>query len=160
VPGRLAAPRRFVGGADDILYGNDAYRIAADEALVVEFEPPDARYWHVQLVDLWFGSLDYANRQTSLNGHQLARDADGRVRVVVAQRDPGVANWLDTAGHLEGVFQYRYVWTKNAPEPQVRSVALASLESVLPPETKRVTPAERRCQITGRQIHVAWRERV
>jgi hypothetical protein len=159
VPGRLAPARRFVGGADDILYGNDAFRLAEDEALVVEFEPPDARYWHVQLVDLWFGSLDYANRQTSLNGHQLARDADGRVRVVVAHRDPGIANWLDTAGHLEGIFQYRYVWTNNAPEPHARSVPFASLRTALPPGTRQVTPEERRRTIAARQAHVASRER-
>jgi hypothetical protein len=159
VPGRLAPARRFVGGADDILYGNDAYRLADGEALVVTFEPPDARYWHVQLVDLWFGSLDYASRQTSLNGHQLVRDADGRVRVVVAHRDPGVANWLDTAGHLEGIFQYRYVWTKNAPELRARIVPFASLGTALPPDTRHVTPEERRHAIATRQAHVAWRER-
>jgi len=159
VPGRLAPARRFVGGADDILYGNDAWRLAGDEALVVTLEPPDARYWHVQLVDLWFGSLDYANRQTSLHGHQLSRDADGRVRVVVAHRDPGVANWLDTAGHHEGILQYRYVWTRNAPQPDARIVAFESLSTVLPPDTRRVNPEERRRAIAARQRHVAWRER-
>lgn len=159
VPGRLAAARRFAGGADDILYGNDAYRLRPHEALVVEFEPPDARYWHVQLVDLWFGSLDYANRQTSLNGHQLHKDADGLVRVVIAHADPGVPNWLDTAGHLEGILQYRYVWTRNEPAPRVRIVPFDELRRVLPPDTPHVSPAERRCAVAGRQAHVARRER-
>jgi hypothetical protein len=159
VPGRLAPARRFAGGADDILYGNDAYRLRPHEALVVEFEPPDARYWHVQLVDLWFGSLDYANRQTSLNGHQLREDADGLVRVVIAHEDPGVPNWLDTAGHPEGILQYRYVWTRNEPAPRVRIVPFGELRRVLPADTPHVTPAERRCAVAGRQAHVARRER-
>ena len=150
---------RFAGGADDILYGNDAYRLGPGEALIFEFEPPDARYWHVQLVDLWFGSLDYANRQTSLNGHQLRRDADGRVRVVVAHEDPGVPNWLDTAGHREGILQYRYVWTRNEPVPRARIVPFDGIRAALPPDTPRVTPPERRRAIAGRQAHVARRER-
>jgi hypothetical protein len=159
VPGRLAKALRFVGGADDIRYGNDAYRLAPDEALVLEFEPPDARYWHVQLVDLWFGTMDYTNRVTSLNGQQLRADADGRVRVVIAHRDPGVPNWLDTAGHLEGLIQYRYIWTKNDPEPSARIVHEGDVRAALPPGTPRVSPEERRRTIARRQAHVAWRER-
>jgi len=158
VPGRLAPARRFAGGADDIFYGNDAYRLRPDQALLLEFEPPDARYWHVQLVDLWFGSLDYANRQTSLNGHQLRRDADGRVRVVVAHEDPGVPNWLDTAGHAEGILQYRYVWTRNEPVPGVRLVRFDEIRAALPQGTPHVSPGERRCVVAGRQAHVARRE--
>jgi hypothetical protein len=159
VPGRIAPARRFVGGADDIRYGNDAFRLADDEALLLEFEPPDARYWHVQLVDLWFGTMDYTNRQTSLNGQQLRRDADGRVRVVIAHRDPGVPNWLDTAGHREGIVQYRYVWTKNDPQPSARLLREGELRAALPADTPRVSPDERRRPIAKRQAHVAWRER-
>jgi hypothetical protein len=159
VPGRIAPARRFVGGADDIRYGNDAFRLADDEALLLEFEPPDARYWHVQLVDLWFGTMDYTNRQTSLNGQQLRRDADGRVRVVIAHRDPGVPNWLDTAGHREGIVQYRYVWTKNDPQPSARLLREGELRAALPADTPRVSPEERRRAIAKRQAHVAWRER-
>jgi hypothetical protein len=94
--------RGFAGGADDILYGNDWFRLRDGEALVVCCDVPDARYWAFQLCDSWFRSLDYANHQTSLNGAQLRLDADGRVRVVVASRDPGVANWLDTCGASRG----------------------------------------------------------
>ena len=99
------------------------------------------------------------NRQTSLNGHQLRKDADGLVRVVIAHEDPGVPNWLDTAGHLEGILQYRYVWTRNEPAPRVRSVPFEELRRVLPHDTPHVTPAERRCAVAGRQAHVARRER-
>jgi hypothetical protein len=159
VPGRIAPARLFVGGADDIRYGNDAFRLAPDEALVLEFEPPDARYWQVQLVDLWFGTMDYTNRQTSLNGSQLRRDADGRVRVVIAHRDPGVPNWLDTAGHREGIVQYRYIWTKNDPQPSARLLREGELAAALPGDTPRVSPEERRRAIALRQAHVAWRER-
>ena len=157
LPGRIAAARRYVGGADDILYGNDWYRLADGEALVVECDAPDARYWSFQLCDTWFRSLDYAKRQSSLNGSQVRRDADGRVRVVVAQRDPGVANWLDTAGLSEGVFQYRCVWTHAPVQPTATRVPLDRLHQVLPASTPRVTPSERRAAIAVRRRHVVER---
>jgi hypothetical protein len=159
-PGVLAPARRYVGGADDILYGNDLYRLGEEEALIIETEAPDARYWAFQLVNLWFQAMDYANRQTSLNCRQARADSDARFRFVVAHRDPGVPNWLDTAGHQEGVLQYRFVWAKTAPQPSVRVVPFAKLRDELPADTPVVTASERRRVITARQRHVARRERV
>jgi hypothetical protein len=156
-PGRLVAARRYEGGADDILYGNDWFRLGDDEALVVSCDVPDARYWSFQLCDSWFRSLDYANHQTSLNAAQLQRDADGRVRIVVSSRDPGVANWLDTTGLREGVFQYRFIWATTTPQPTARCVALAHLAEVLPADTRRVTAEQRRRTVAIRQSHVARR---
>lgn len=153
VPGRIAAARRYEGGADDILYGNDWFRVAEDEALVVECDAPDARYWSFQLCDTWFRSLDYANHQSSLNGSQVRRDADGRVRIVVGQRDPGVANWLDTTGLCEGVLQYRFVWARAPVQPTATLVPLDRLHRVLPVSTPRVTPSERRAAIAVRRRH-------
>jgi hypothetical protein len=154
----IAPAARFVGGADDIHYGNDYYRLADGEALLIELEPPDARYWAFQLVDNWFGSLDWANRQSSLNDRQLRADPDGRVRIVVAHRDPGCPNWLDTGGHREAVLQYRYIWTRNAPLPRKRVVPLDEVFRHLPDGTPRVTPAERRVAIALRQRHLQRRE--
>jgi hypothetical protein len=158
-PGVLAPACRYVGGADDILYGNDLYRLGEDEALIIESAPPDARYWAFQLVNLWFQAMDYANRQTSMNCRQARVDKDGRFRLVVAHGDPGVPNWLDTAGHREGVLQYRYVWAKTAPQPTVRVVPFGRLRKELPADTPAVTADERRRAIAARQRHMALRER-
>jgi len=158
-PGVLAPARRYVGGADDILYGNDLYRLGEDEALIIESERPDARYWAFQLVNLWFQAMDYASRQSSLNCRQARVDADGRLRIVVAHRDPGVPNWLDTGQHREGVLQYRYVWARTAPQPTVRTVRFARVRDELPADTPTVTTEERRRVIAVRQRHVSRRER-
>src|SRR5262245_4389887 len=157
-PARLEPARKFVGGADDIFYGNDMYRLGEGEALVVELEPPDARYWQIQLCDLWFRTMDYATRQTSLNHHQARLDADGHFRCVIAHRDPGVPNWLDTAGHAEGMIQYRFVWSRSNPQPSIRRVRADEIRAALPPDTPRVTPDERRRALAARQAHVARRE--
>jgi hypothetical protein len=141
----IAPARLYVGGADDIRYGNDVYRLAEDEAMIIESELPGARYWAFQLCNLWFESLDYANRQTSINGHQ-------------AHQDPGVPNWLDTAGHLEGTIQYRWVWTKTNPSPKAQVVKFDEIRKELPGDTPFIGPEARREIIRKRQAHIARRE--
>lgn len=155
----LAQARHYIGGADDILYGNDVYRLTEDEALLIEGEPPRARYWSFQLCNLWFESLDYANRSTSLNGHQAHINADGRFRCVIAHRDPGVPNWLDTGGHHEGIIQYRWVWSENNPRPEARVVPWRQIRELLPEDTPHVGANARRKMLCVRQEHVARRER-
>jgi hypothetical protein len=157
-PDQLKPAMRFVGGADDIYYGNDWFRLGPEEALIIETELPDARYWAFQLCDVWFRTMDYATRQTSLNQHQARIDADGRFRCVIAHRDPGVPNWLDTSGHPEGMIQYRWIWSHSNPAPRLTRVRFADVRAALPADTPHVTPEERRCRIAGRQIHVARRE--
>jgi hypothetical protein len=155
-PGKLAPARRHVGGAEDILYGNDWFRLAEDEALVVECAVPDARYWAFQLVDPCFRSLDWSRHQTSLNHGQARIDADGRVRVVVAHRDPGVANWLDTTGLPEGVFQYRFVWARTTPRPVAQVVPVGKVVTLLPDAARSSADARARA-LAMRRAHAARR---
>ena len=35
-------------------------------------------------------------------------DPDGRLRYVISERDPGVANWLELTGHPQGVMMLRW----------------------------------------------------
>jgi len=119
-PGQIAPAVKYVGGADTIRYGNDTYRLAVDEAMIVETDVPKARYWAFQLCGLWFEGRDYGNRATSINNHQAVIDRDGRFRCVLAHEDPGVPNWLDTAGHVDGLLQYRWSGPRTALSLRVR----------------------------------------
>ncbi len=150
----------YVGGADDIAYGNDYYELDAGEAMIIEFEPPRAKYWAFQLCDLWFKTMDWANQKVSINHRQARLDSDGLCRIVVAHRDPGVPNWLDTGGDETGVLQYRWIWTENNPRPRLRRVAFEGIRAALPEETPKVTSEERRREIYARQLHRLRRERV
>jgi hypothetical protein len=158
VSGTIVPAVHYVGGAETIRYGNDYYRLAPGDAMIIETDVPDARYWAFQLCGLWFEGRDYANRQTSINNHQAVLDADGRFRCVLAHEDPGVPNWLDAAGHAEGLLQYRWIWTRTNPRPACRIVKLAELRAHLPPETPRVSAAERARAIAIRRRHIARRE--
>ena len=155
----LSPPSAVPGGAADILYGGGWWSLAPDEALLVECEAPAARYWSFQLYsEPWFESLDVANRVCSLSGEQMQVDADGRFRLVVSARDPGIANWLDTEGRASGMVSYRYVWSTTAPVPATRVVPVDGVRAQLP-----LTPAfdavARRTQIASRRAAIARRFR-
>ncbi len=120
-----------------------AWKLAPDEALVLEVTPPEGVYWSYSLGNAWWETIDYANHQSSLNGHQAVVDDDGKVRVVVAHRDPGVANWLDTAGHSEGPIILRCVRTDTAPTPATTVVPFDRIDEALPAGTRRLTPSQR-----------------
>ena len=133
---------------------------AVGEALLIECEPPQARYWSFQLYSIpWFESLDVANRLTSLNDVQVIVDVDGLVRVVVAATDPGLTNWLDTEGRADGLLSYRWVWSETTPVPRCQVVSLAELDSEVPAAAQRLDPTARRAQIAARRAALARRFR-
>ena len=114
-------------------------RCPDDDALVVEIDPSDASMWDVMLYNRpWYEPLDFAKRVTSLNHRQVQTNADGTVRIVVANTDPGIANWLDTEGRAEVLATIR--WFRPPAEPTVRAqlVPRAQLADHLPRDTVTV----------------------
>ncbi len=93
------------------------FRIEPDQALVVEFSAPEVPYWGLDLTNYWFEPLSYDDHRSHRNDRTATRAADGSVRLVIAQADPGVPNWLDTLGHREGTMLFR--WSRTA-EPLPR----------------------------------------
>ena len=53
-------------------------------------------------------TLDYETRTISLNRAQAVQDAEGNFEIVVAHRDPGRPNWLDTEGRPYGLMFWRF----------------------------------------------------
>ncbi len=111
-------PNRFVNVQEDdtrafkdpqITWHQAYFDLAADEALVIEFTPPPCEYWMIGLHNHWMETLDYRYHQVILNNGSAEVAADGSVRCVVSATDPGVANWLDTAGHRVGTIGVRWV---------------------------------------------------
>jgi hypothetical protein len=133
------------------------WELQPDEALIVEVEPPEGIYWSFSIGNPWWETIHYGRHQSSLNAHQAAVDSDGVVRVVLCERDPGVANWLDTAGHSNGPIILRCVRTKTAPTPSTRVVPLDQVHAELPPDTKTVDAEERASILTRRRKAVRER---
>jgi hypothetical protein len=121
-----------------------------------------APYQGIQLGSMWYVSLDYINHQTSLTADQARTDPDGRLRFVISERDPGVANWLECTGHRRGYVQIRWQRLSRdlipADGPLVEVVPFAGLPGVLPfYREARVTAADYTAGIAARQAAVAAR---
>jgi hypothetical protein len=104
-------------GTPDNIYSLGAFALDPDEALIVEGRPPRCTYWGVQLWNRYMQSLDYRYHRVSINGTQAEFEPDGSFRVAIAGRDPGFTNWLDTAGHREGLFFCRWLQAEELPQP-------------------------------------------
>jgi hypothetical protein len=125
-------------------YYECAYDFADDEALVVESDiPGKCQYRSLILTNEIYETIDWYNNHSSLNIHQAAPDCDGKLRIVVAHKDPGVKNWLDTAGYPRGVIQGRWTECDSHPLPKVNLVKLRDLSGVLPDDVAKVTPEQR-----------------
>jgi hypothetical protein len=127
------------------------YEIERHQALIVEMNLPQARYWGLSLGDVWFATTDYGHHQSSLNDHQARVDADGKIRMVFAFEDPGVANWIDVAGVGFGLCILRRYLAAGDPEPVTRLVDLGRVSEHLPADTPRVNREKRREMLARRR---------
>ena len=140
-------------------YGIGNFHCAPGEAVLVRFVPPRCRHWSVSLANWWWESMDFGDRQTSLNGHQARLDADGVFRGVIAHADPGVPNWLDTAGYERGTLALRFLLADQAPKVEIERLPLARLDSRLSDTTPRVSASERAASLARRRHAVLRRYR-
>jgi hypothetical protein len=151
------------GGQSTNVYAGGVYELGDDEALIIDVRVPVAPlYQGFHLANLWGESLDYANHQSSLNGFQTAWDEHGQARYVVAHRDPGFANWLDTTGIPVGFMTFRWTYSTvpaETPTVKVEKVAFAEVVARFGSSATRVAPEERRRVIDERRRHVQRRYR-
>ena len=142
-------------------YYDGIHEIDDDEALIVEFPvPTDCLYWQILVADDRFSTVDWVNRQSSLNDVQARIDPDGWFRGVVSKKDPGVHNWLDKADWPWGILQARFYRADEYPEATVTKVPVAEVLKHLPANTPVLTPEEREAQLrhrrTGAQLRRIW----
>jgi hypothetical protein len=161
----LTEPRSTPGGLATQFSSAGHYDLGDDEAMIVTVPAAGkdvAPYQGIQLGSMWYISLDYINHQTSLTADQARTDPDGKMRFVISERDPGLANWLECTGHRRGYVQLR--WQRLARDlgpadgPQAEVVRFADLAGKLPyHEQARVTPEDHAARIAARQAAVAAR---
>lgn len=132
------------GALDGQFYYEGIFDLADDEALIIESPiPAQCEYRSLILTNEIYETIDWYNNHSSLNGAQAAPDPDGMLRIVVSARDPGVRNWLDTAGHPRGVIQGRWTGCDSQPIPVVHKVKVADIMEKLPAGVATVTAEER-----------------
>ena len=109
------------GGDPEIFYLHGYWTLRPEEVWVIETDVPDCPYWNFQLGNWWMESLDHSRRIT-VNKHTAVLDG-GRLVIVVAARDPGWGNWIDTAGHTSGTALLRWLGASTHPLPRCRVIS-------------------------------------
>jgi hypothetical protein len=133
-----------IGGLAGQFYYEGPYELADDEALIIEAKlPAVCPYRSLILTNEIYETTDWYNNHSSLNGSQDLPDADGVLRIVVSARDPGVPNWLDTAGHPRGLIQGRWTDCDSQPIPSIRKLPFAEVRAALPPGTPTISKEQR-----------------
>jgi hypothetical protein len=147
-----------MGGLTGQFYYEGVYELKDDEALIIETKVPErCGYRSLILTNEIYETTDWYNNHSSLNAAQASADKDGVLRIIVSARDPGVPNWLDTAGYPTGVIQGRWLDCSSKPIPTVRKLAMADVKRSLPAETPTISAQERDKQIRDRRAALQQR---
>jgi hypothetical protein len=150
-PNTIADPAGRPGGWGFI--AGLRFQLSPGEAILVTTGRGDARYTGSQVIDPWMIGPDARQNQVSLNLSQATPDADGSFTYVIAPSDPGVANWLDTAGLHEGFAIFRWQGiprdaTKDGLLRDFRVVGNSDIANA--PGIARVSPKQRKAQLAAR----------
>ncbi len=157
-PNSIRAPQSsgMFGGMPSQWSTKANLELADDEALIVTANAAGAQFRNVVLTDCFFLTVDYWSRTGSLNMNQMAADASGDFTYVVAHRDPGIHNWLDTSGLRRTIFGQRWQaipadYKGETPRMATRLVKLKDLDKALPKGVQRIDVAGRRDQLAARE---------
>lgn len=159
----LTSPASTPGGLASQFSSIGHYDLTENQAMVVSVPVcGDAPYQAIQIGSRWYVSTDYEHHQTSLTRAQSHVDSDGLLRYVICEQNPGVANWLETTGHAQGVMMLR--WQRVARElseadgPTVEVVPFDELHTRVPElGAQRVGPSDYAARIEARQVGIARR---
>ena len=148
-------------GVDFQYYWPAAFEFSPGEALIIETDLPKVRpYWNLQVNDPYFNIVEYVYRLSSTNGAMAKVSSDGKFRGVLSLEDPGVPNWLDSAGFTEGTLWGRWYDCDTQPRPTIKRVPLTKVRDYLPADTPYVKPEQReeelRARVRACQLRRRW----
>jgi hypothetical protein len=144
---RMSASGRALRGGTGFMYINPdhwylfcRYELGVEEALVIRLKPPRCEWWGLYAFNRYMQPHEY-----HFGGHNLVSigsvvtDDDGIATIIVADRDPGLPNWIDTEGRPSGILQIRWTNTRiepdqepDVPRPKTEVVKFEALRSEAP----------------------------
>jgi hypothetical protein len=131
------------------------FKVADDEALVVNLRTGGAEYFIVPITNWWGTTNDVNTRTASMNKAQSVADTDGTYTFVISAKDPGVHNWVDPCDMHEGILTLRWAeFPGGVPATTLgatsKVVKLADLKSELPAGDQVRHPGAERKKTAGR----------
>jgi hypothetical protein len=109
-------------GTPDQTYAMGPFELGPDEALVMDVTFPPCAYASAALWNRFSQTVDRRFHRSTINHVEAVAMPEGAVRVVVAHRDPGLPNWLDTGGRRRGSVFWRFLLADHAPPPITSTV--------------------------------------
>ncbi|MET0248208.1 MAG: DUF1214 domain-containing protein [Sphingobium sp.] len=112
------------GGDPNIYFYRSVWQLGPEQALVVTIPRiPECDTWNLQVDNFWQESMDRRYFRSNINRHTAHYNADGSMTAIIAHRDPGHPNWLDTAGHVTGHFAMRWIRAAEHIDPTTKLVS-------------------------------------
>ena len=94
--------------ARDNVYSMAPFVLGLNQALLIRGRFPRCRFSNVVLFNRFLQTLNYEERTVSLNRAQTVLNDDGSFEMILAHRDPGRPNWLDTERRPYGIIFWRF----------------------------------------------------
>ena len=114
IPNQFVPPKKddshdaITYAARDNVYSMAPFVLGPDQALVIKGRFPTCRFCNVVLFNRFLQTFNYEERSVSLNRAQTVLDDEGNFEMILAHRDPGRPNWLDTEGRPYGIMFWRF----------------------------------------------------
>ena len=112
-----------------IQYIGGAFKLADDEAIVVEGVDVPCRYWNLQILTRYLESGDYRHYKVGISNRQVVKDSDGGFRIYAAADDPGTINWISTQGYAHGQILIRTLLADPLMEATFKVIKTAEIPS-------------------------------
>ena len=110
-----------------IQYIGGWFKLAPDEAIVVEGTDVPCRYWNLQILTRYLESGDFRHHKVGIGNRQVTKDADGSFRIYAAAEDPGSENWISTQGYTNGQILIRTLLADPPMEATFKVVKLSQI---------------------------------
>jgi hypothetical protein len=108
-------------------YVGAMFRLADDEAIVIEGKNVPCRYWSAQILTKFLESGDYRYHRVAINNRQVEADEDGTFRIYASHTNPGVRNWMSTQGYTHGQIVLRTLLAEEDMNAELSVVKLADI---------------------------------
>lgn len=156
-PNTIVGPVGRSGGWGYIAGGR--FSLAPGEALQITTTRGPAAYTGIQVTDPWIVAPDGSRHQTSLNISQATPDSDGSYTYIVSPEDPGVANWIDSAGLRNGyvLVRWQQLPAGAGTDGLLKEYKVIKLADGLPKGAAVITPEQRAAQLAAHRAQYANR---
>ena len=108
-------------------YSGVSFKLADDEAIVIEGKDVPCRYWSCQVFDHYLQAGDYRHYPVAINNRQTEYDEDGSFRIYASRENPGVKNWISTEGRHRGQVVLRTLLAETDLLPEMSVIKIADI---------------------------------